>query len=81
LEKGRVATIPFSIPVQVLINTSKVLEDSKNKKETISSLLSIMAPLTSQNLNQIKEELLILSKLQDFLVHPFSIKNNCRNPT
>ena len=44
LEKGRVATTPFSVPVQVLINTSKVLEDSKNKKETISSLLSIMAP-------------------------------------
>jgi len=34
LEKGKVATTPFSIPVQVLINTSKVLGDSKNKKET-----------------------------------------------
>ena len=44
LEKGRVATTPFSIPIQVLINTSKVLEGSENKKETISSLLSIMAP-------------------------------------
>jgi hypothetical protein len=32
LEKGRVATTPFSIPVQVLINASMVLEGSKNKK-------------------------------------------------
>jgi hypothetical protein len=45
MEKGRVATTPFSIPVQVLINTSKVLGETKNKKEAISSLLSIMAPL------------------------------------
>ena len=44
LEKGRVATTPFSIPVQVLINTSKVLEGSKNKKEVENDLLSIMAP-------------------------------------
>ena len=51
LEKGRVATTPFSIPVQVLINTSKVWEGSKNKKETISSLLSIVAPLTEERCN------------------------------
>ena len=44
LEKGRVATTPFSIPVQVLINTSKVLGESKNKKEVENDLLSIMAP-------------------------------------
>ena len=44
LEKGRVATTPFSIPVQVLINASKVLEGSKNKKEVENDLLSIMAP-------------------------------------
>ena len=44
LEKGRVATTPFSIPVQVLFNTSKVLEKSKNKKEVENDLLSCMAP-------------------------------------
>ena len=44
LEKGRVATTPFSVPVQVLINTSRVLEGSENKKEVENDLLSIMAP-------------------------------------
>jgi hypothetical protein len=47
----KVATTPFSIPVQVLINASKVLEGSENKKETISSLLSIMAPLNDESCN------------------------------
>jgi hypothetical protein len=65
LEKGRVATTPFSILVQVLINTSKVLEDSKNKKEVENDLLSIMAPLTCQNLNQIRKELEIICVLKD----------------
>jgi len=32
LEKGRVATTPFSVPVQVLINTSRVLEGTKNER-------------------------------------------------
>jgi hypothetical protein len=31
LEKGRVATTPFSIPVLALINTSMVLEGSKKR--------------------------------------------------
>jgi hypothetical protein len=48
LGEGRVATIPFSVPVQVLINTSKVLEGSENKKEVENGLLSIMAPLTDE---------------------------------
>jgi hypothetical protein len=62
LEKVSVATTPFSIPVQVLINTSKVLEGTKNKKETISSLLSIMAPLNdgSCNFNHLKEYINII---------------------
>jgi site-specific DNA recombinase len=30
LEKGRVATTPFSVTVQVLINTSKALEVTKD---------------------------------------------------
>ena len=49
LEKGRVATTPFSIPIQVLINTSKVLEGTKNKKEVVFDLLSIMAPLNNES--------------------------------
>ena len=44
LENGRVATTPFTIPVQVLFNASKVLEGSKNKQEVENDLLSIMAP-------------------------------------
>jgi hypothetical protein len=48
LEEVSVATTPFSIPVQVLINTSKVLGDSKNKKEVENDLLSIMAPLNDE---------------------------------
>jgi hypothetical protein len=49
LEKVSVATTPFSIPVQVLINTSKVLEGCKNKKEVENDLLSIMAPLNNES--------------------------------
>ncbi|RYF87492.1 MAG: recombinase family protein [Chitinophagaceae bacterium] len=44
LEKGKVATTPFSTPVQVLLNTSKGLERSKKKQEVENDLLSIMAP-------------------------------------
>ncbi len=44
LEKGRVATTPFTQPIQILINASKVLQRSKNKKEVENDLLSIMAP-------------------------------------
>jgi len=40
----KVATTPFSIPVQVLIYTRKVLEGSKNKKEVVNDLFFIMAP-------------------------------------
>ena len=61
LEKGRVATTPFSIPVQVLINTSKVLEDSKNKKEVENDLLSIMAPPKIILSNQFYQDLKLLS--------------------
>lgn len=51
LEKGRVATTLFSVPVQILINASKVLEGSKNKKEVENDLLSIMAPLNDESCN------------------------------
>ncbi len=44
LEKEKVATTPFTIPIQVLFNTSKVLKRSKNTKEVENDLLSCMAP-------------------------------------
>ena len=44
LEKGRVATTPFTIPVQVLFKITKVLQGSKNKKEVEKNLLSTLAP-------------------------------------
>lgn len=44
LEKGRVAATPFTTPVQILFNASKVLQETKNKKEVENDLLSIMAP-------------------------------------
>jgi len=44
LEKGRVATTPFTIPAQVLFNASKALEGSTNKKEVENDLLFINAP-------------------------------------
>lgn len=34
----------FTEPIQILINASKVLENSKNKKEVENDLQSIMAP-------------------------------------
>ena len=38
------ATISYHQPIVVLMNTSKVLERSENKKEVISDLLFNMAP-------------------------------------
>ena len=49
LEKGRVATTPFTEPIQVLFKITKVLQGSKNKKEVENNLLSTLAP--SQDLN------------------------------
>jgi len=49
LEKGRVATTHFTTPISVLLNASKVLEKSENKKEVENDLLSIMAPLTDES--------------------------------
>jgi len=53
LEKGKVATYEFTIPVQVLLNASKVFKKSGTKKEVENDLLSCLAPLTvgSCNLN------------------------------
>lgn len=40
----RVATCEFTIPVQVLLNTSKVFKKSGTKKEVENDLLSCLAP-------------------------------------
>lgn len=40
LEKGRVATMSFTEPAQVLFKISKVLQESKNRKE-LECLLSL----------------------------------------
>ena len=44
LDKGRVATRPFTPPIEILFNASKILENSKNRQEVENDLLSIMAP-------------------------------------
>ena len=43
-EKGRVATTPFTEPIQALFKITKVLQGSKNKKEVENYLLSTLAP-------------------------------------
>jgi len=45
LEKGRVATTPFSEGVQIMFKIFNALQGSENKKEVISDLLSKSAPL------------------------------------
>ena len=70
LEKGRVATTPFSIPVQVLINTSKVLEGSENKKEVENDLLSIMAPLNDERCSYKKINSILSSSVICHSSHP-----------
>jgi hypothetical protein len=44
-ENGKAAAPKYTPPIEVLINARGVLEGSKNKKETISSLLCTLAPL------------------------------------
>ena len=43
-EKGRVATIHFTEPIQILFKITKVLQGSENKKEVENNLLSTLAP-------------------------------------
>ena len=44
LENGKVASTPFSVPVQVLINANKVFGRSEKKKEVENDLLFALAP-------------------------------------
>lgn len=43
-ENGKVASTPFSVPVQVLINANKVFGRSEKKKEVENDLLLALAP-------------------------------------
>ena len=51
LEKGKVATYEFTIPILVLLNATKVLGRSTKKKEIENDLLSCWAPLTIESCN------------------------------
>lgn len=77
LEKGRVATTPFSVPVKVLINTNEVLEGTKNKKEVENDLLSIMAPPVDErcSLDSVIESLSIKKNTHKKYYSGFAQKN------
>ena len=55
-----VATTPFTIPVQVLINSTKGSERSEKKKEVKFDLFSEFAPLTAQSCSQGIESFLFI---------------------
>jgi len=57
LEKGKVATFEFTIPIQVLLNASKVFKNPGTKKEVGNDLLSCVAPLTVGSYNLIHKEI------------------------
>ena len=44
LEKGRVATFSYTTPIRVLLQSTKLLEGTKNKKEVENDLQSCLAP-------------------------------------
>ena len=44
IQNGKVATIPFTVPVQVLLNTVKGFQGAKKKQEVEFDLLSTWAP-------------------------------------
>jgi len=50
MEKGRVATMSFTEPIQVLFKIAKVLQGFKNKKEVENNLLSTLAPQVREQL-------------------------------
>jgi len=52
-QDGKVASTPFSVPVQVLINANKVFGRSGKKKEVENDLLLVFASLTAQSCNRI----------------------------
>ncbi|HAJ78422.1 MAG TPA: hypothetical protein DCO75_01505 [Fibrobacteres bacterium] len=54
-EKGRVATTPFTEPIQVLFKIAKVLQGSENKKELALTLTLFSAPLATESCNWIND--------------------------
>ena len=59
LEKGKVATTPFTTPILVLLNATKVLGRSTKKKEIENDLLSCWAPPTTESCNYFTSFLVI----------------------
>ena len=57
MEKEKVATYEFTIPIPVLLNASKVSKNPGTKKEVENDLLSCVAPLTDGSCNLICESL------------------------
>jgi hypothetical protein len=53
IEKGRVANTPFTIPVQVLLNTVKGFQGSIKKKEVDFDLLPTLAPPICQSCSRV----------------------------
>jgi hypothetical protein len=63
LEKGRVATTPFSEGVLILFKIFIALQGSEKKKEVISDLLSTNAPEDQEISNQFRGDVLISNEL------------------
>ena len=57
-DNRRVATTPFTEPIQVLFKIARVLQGCKNKKEVENNLLSTLAPLTAESCNHLGDYLL-----------------------
>ena len=56
-DNRRVATTPFTEPIQVLFMIARVLQGRKNKKEVENDLLSTFAPLTAESCNRESQRL------------------------
>ena len=54
-ENERVANTPFTLPIQVILNASEVLERSKKKKEVENNLFSCFVPLTFESCNRLSD--------------------------
>ena len=57
LEKGKVATLPFTEPIQLILRISEVLGSSKKKQEVNFDLLCRLVPRTDKSCNLFLSEL------------------------
>ena len=74
------ATISYRQPIVVLMNVSKVLEGSENKKEVISDLLYNVAPLTDDRCSyNAMIEFVTIRKLKGNLFRPVDKIDDCSN--